>query len=126
MRPTLSIGGLKRQAVFAQLFPALSPDFVLGTLRIIGGRVGTRKFNGIDAIEVANLVALRLEPDVLYAGDLPGHGAQAGQSLVFVVLGRSVLPFVHDQMNDGLGLPKAVLRRHTAGITGSGSHAGEK
>src|SRR5260370_18172352 len=42
----LRVGSLKRQAVFAQLFPPFAPRFVHRTLRIIPSPLPPRKLNG--------------------------------------------------------------------------------
>src|SRR6266478_924541 len=106
----LRVGNLKRQAVFAQLFPPFAPRFVQRTLRIIGGPLRAGKLNGVHAIKVADLVALRLQPDIFDARNFRGHGLDAGERLVFVVLRSGVLPFVNHDVDHALGLAKPVLR----------------
>src|SRR5215831_1750853 len=66
--PTSGIRNLERQAVLALLLPLLGPSFVQWALRIVGGRLRAREFDGVDTAEVADLVALCPEPNILDAG----------------------------------------------------------
>jgi hypothetical protein len=117
------VGYLEGEAVFAQLFPLFSPGLVEWAFRIISGGFRAGEFDGEDAVKVANLVALGLEPDIFYAGDLSGHGLDARQGFVFVVLGGGILPFVDDKVDDGLRLAEPILRRDAFGAPISGDYA---
>src|SRR5258708_1911603 len=81
-------------------------------LRVIGGRFRARKLDRIDAVKIANLIALRLQPDVFDSRNLRGHRLDARHRLVLVILRRSVLPLVDHHVDHALRLPKPVLRRN--------------
>src|SRR5208337_1721292 len=70
---TALIGNLEGQAVFAKLFPLFPPRIVNGTFRVIGSGFGADELNHIDAAEITELVALRLQPDVPDTRDFRGH-----------------------------------------------------
>src|ERR1700733_398332 len=96
------------------------------TFRVIRGRLWTGEFDRIDAVEALNLISLRLEPDVLDAGDLSGQGLDPVQRLILVVLGSGILPFVDHDVNHRLRLAEPVLRFNAAGMPGPDADACQK
>src|SRR5438270_562331 len=79
----LRVGNLKRQAVFSQLFPLFAPCLVQRALCIVGSGFRTGKLNCINAVKVANLVALSLEPYVPDARDLCRQSLNPRECLIF-------------------------------------------
>src|SRR6266849_8303974 len=108
------IGNLKRQTVFPQFFPALPPALMQRALGIIRGGLRAGELDGIHAVKVAHLIAFRLQPNVPDSRNFSGHGLDARQSQVFVVLRSGVLPLINHHVNHGLRLPEFILRRHAS------------
>src|SRR5256885_9877479 len=81
----LGIGNLKRQAVLAQFLPALSPRLMLGALCVIRRRFGAGELNGINAVEVADLIPLRFQPDIFDPGNLRGQRLDALDGLILII-----------------------------------------
>src|ERR1700738_2806201 len=92
-------------------------------LRVIGSRFGASKFDSIDTVKVADLVALRLQPDIFDSRNFRGHGFDACQRLLLVILRRGVLPLVNHHVDYALRLAKLVLCRNTLRVPIPGCHA---
>ena len=59
---------------------------MLRTFGVIGGRFGTSELNRVNTVEIADLVALSFQPDILYAWNLGGEGFETGEGFIFVIL----------------------------------------
>src|SRR5882757_10454904 len=99
---------MERQTILPKLLPPLSPRLMLRAFRIVRRRFRAGEFDRVYAIEVANLIPLRLQPDVLDARNLPSQRLDPVQGLVLVILGSRVLPFVDHDVDHRLGLSESV------------------
>src|SRR4029077_6979477 len=109
--PSSWVGDLKRQARFAQFLPLFGPGVVHFAFRVVSSGVGAGELNRIHAAEVAYLVALGLQPDVLDAGDFSGHRLDSSDRLFLIHFRDGWLPFVYDYVQNRFRLAESVLRR---------------
>src|SRR5579863_824886 len=125
-RRSLWIGNLEGQTVFAQLLPLLGPRFMQLAFRIVRGRIGARKFDGVDSAEVSDLIAFGFQPHILDPRNLRRHGLDSVDGVLLVALGDAGFPLVNDDVQNRLGLAESVLRRNAACVPVSRGSPGEK
>lgn len=108
----VSVRRLERQAIFPQLLPLLSPCIMDGIFGVIGGGRCVYEFNHIHPVELADLVAFRLQPDILYARNSCRHVFDPGNRLLLIVQRSGWPELVSHHVNYGCRLAELVYGRN--------------
>jgi hypothetical protein len=79
-----------------------------GTFRVIGGGFGAGELKHMDAAEIAELVTLGLQPDILDPRNFRGQVLDSGDGLFLVMQGSGVAEFVSHNVHHRFGLAEFV------------------
>src|SRR5712692_7558328 len=113
---SLWIRNLEGKAVLALFLPHFGPRLVYGAFCVVGGGLRARELDCIDPAEVSDLVAFRLQPDILDAGNFPRHVLDAIDGFFPVVVRHIVSELVDDHVQHRFWLAEAVLHRRAARV----------
>src|SRR5271156_3473461 len=111
----LRIGDLNRDAGFAQRNVLQFPSGVGFAFGVGIGGVAVAEFDGVGSVKIARLHALTLDPYILDARNFSGQVPDTFDRALFIGVGGCGIPFKFDDMQDGFGLPEAVLAGHVTG-----------